>query len=43
MAIDKRVEIWLNAVQQFFSKKWNEKFFELYDDGQLHPIEVVKR
>lgn len=43
MAIDRRVEIWLNAVQQFFSKKWNEKFFELYDDGQLHPIEVIKR
>ena len=43
MAIDRRVEIWLNATKQFFSKTWNEKFFELYDDGQLHPIEVVKR
>lgn len=40
MAIDKRVEIWLNAVQQFFSKGWKEKFFELYDDGKLHPVEV---
>ena len=43
MAIDQRVEIWLNAVRQFFAKQWSEKFFELYDDGQLHPIEVVKR
>lgn len=43
MAIDRRVEIWLNAVKQFFAKKWIEKFFELYDGGQLHPIEVVKR
>jgi len=42
MAIDQRVEIWLNAVRQFFAKPWSEKFFELYDDGQLHPIEVVK-
>lgn len=43
MAIDQRVEIWLNAVREFFSKKWAEKFFELYDDGNLHPIEVIKR
>jgi predicted nuclease of predicted toxin-antitoxin system len=43
MAIDQRIEIWLNAVRQFLSKKWDEKFFELYDDGQLHPIEVIKR
>jgi predicted nuclease of predicted toxin-antitoxin system len=43
MAIDQRVEIWLNAVKQFFSKKWSEKFFELYDNGQLYPIEVDKR
>ena len=43
MAIDRRVEIWLNAVKQFLSKKWAEKFFELYDDGKLHPVEVVKR
>jgi hypothetical protein len=43
MAIDQRVEIWLNAVRQFFVKPWSEKFFELYDDGHLHPIEIVKR
>jgi predicted nuclease of predicted toxin-antitoxin system len=43
MAVDRRVEIWLSAVKQFLSKKWNEKFFELYDDGNLHPIKVVKR
>ncbi len=43
MAIDQRVEIWLNAVREFIAKKWSEKFFELYDDGQLHPVEVVKK
>ncbi len=43
MAIDRRVEIWLSAVKQFLAKKWNEKFFELYDDGNLHPIRIVKR
>jgi len=41
--IEKRVEIWMAAINEFFSKKWAEKFFELYDDGNLHPIEVVKR
>lgn len=43
MAIDQRVEIWLNPVRQFLVKKWAEKFFELYDDGKLHPVEVTKR
>ena len=43
MPLDKRVEIWLSAVKQFFAKKWGEKFFELYDDGHLHPIEILKR
>ncbi len=43
MAIDLRVEIWLSAVKQFLSKKWNEKFFELFDDGNLHPAEIIKR
>jgi len=31
MPFDQRVEIWLNAVRQFFSKQWSEKFFELLD------------
>ena len=43
MAIDARVEIWLSAVKQFFGRQWSEKFFELHDDGQLYPIEIVKR
>ncbi len=42
MPIDGRVEIWVNAVKEFVSRKWKEKFFELYDDGKLHPIEVTK-
>lgn len=43
MPIDQRVDIWVNAVKQFLAKKWAEKFFELYDDGRLHPIEILKR
>ena len=43
LAIDKRVEIWLNAVREFLGRQRSEKFFELYDDGQLHPVKVVKR
>jgi hypothetical protein len=43
MAIEARVEIWFNAVKQFLAKTWIEKFFELYDDGKLHPIQVVKK
>ena len=42
MEIDRRVEIWLEAAKQFLSQRWNEKFFELYDDGVLHPFTVVK-
>jgi predicted nuclease of predicted toxin-antitoxin system len=40
--IENRVEIWMRAINEFFSKKWKEKFFELYDDGKLHPFEVIK-
>jgi hypothetical protein len=42
MPVDKRVEIWLNAVNQFLEKSWPEKFFELYDDGMIHPVMVAK-
>ena len=27
----------------FLSKKSDENFFELYDDGLLHPVKVVKK
>jgi len=39
---DRRVEIWMAAISEFFSKKWEEKFFEVYDDGKLQPYEVIK-
>ncbi len=42
IAIEKRVEIWMAAINEFFSKKWEEKFFEVYDDGKLHPYEIIK-
>jgi predicted nuclease of predicted toxin-antitoxin system len=40
--IEKRVEIWMGAINEFFSKKWKEKFFQVYDDGKLNPFEVIK-
>ena len=40
--IDKRVEIWMGAIKEFLSKTWKEKFFQVYDDGKLHPFEVIK-
>lgn len=43
MAINRRVEIWHSAVTQFHSKKCNENFFELYDDGILRPVKVIRR
>jgi hypothetical protein len=42
MPISRRVER-LNAVHQFLARTWTEKFFELYDDGVIHPVKVVKR
>jgi predicted nuclease of predicted toxin-antitoxin system len=40
MAIDQRVEIWLNAVRQFFAKQRSEKFFELYDAAHFIPLRL---
>ena len=32
-----RLETWLKAIREFFSRRWNEKLFELFDDGKLGP------
>jgi hypothetical protein len=32
-----RVEIWFKAIQEFFSRAWEEKLFEVFDDGRLRP------
>ena len=42
MPIERRVQVWLTAVKQFFSEQWSEKVFEIYDDGVLHPFVVIK-
>jgi predicted nuclease of predicted toxin-antitoxin system len=34
---DVRVEIWLGAVREYFSREWQERLFEVYDDGRLWP------
>jgi len=32
-----RVEIWLNALREYFSRDWPETQFEVFDDGKLRP------
>ncbi len=32
-----RVEAWLKAIREYFSHEWNEKLFEVFDDGKLVP------
>jgi len=32
----------MGAIKEFLSKTWKEKFFQVYDDGKLHPFEVIK-
>jgi predicted nuclease of predicted toxin-antitoxin system len=32
-----RVEIWLNALREYFSRDWPEAQFEVFDDGKLRP------
>ncbi len=32
-----RVEIWFQAIQEFFSRDRQEKLFEVFDDGRLRP------
>jgi hypothetical protein len=42
LPIRKRVEIWMAAINQFFAGEWTTKLFEVYDDGQLRPVEIRK-
>jgi predicted nuclease of predicted toxin-antitoxin system len=32
-----RVDIWLRAIQEYFSRDWRERLFEVFDDGKLVP------
>jgi hypothetical protein len=32
-----RLDAWLNAIREYFSRPWSEKLFEVFDDGKLHP------
>jgi predicted nuclease of predicted toxin-antitoxin system len=32
-----RVEIWLKAIREYFSREWSETQFEVFDDGKLQP------
>ena len=35
-----RIEAWLKATREYFSRDWNEKLFEVFDDGRLLPWEI---
>ena len=32
-----RVEAWLNAIREYFSRTWRQRQFEVFDDGKLRP------
>jgi predicted nuclease of predicted toxin-antitoxin system len=32
-----RVEIWLKAICEYFSRDWPQTLFEVFDDGRLRP------
>ena len=41
LPISVRVQIWLNAISDYFSRDWPEKLFEGFDDGQLRPWKEI--
>ncbi len=42
LPIEVRVETWVRAIREYFSQEWREKLFEVFDDGSLHPWEVIR-
>jgi predicted nuclease of predicted toxin-antitoxin system len=36
-SVPARVEIWLKAIREYFSREWSETLFEVFDDGKLRP------
>ena len=41
LSIAVRVEIWFKAIQEYFSRDWEERLFEVFDDGRLRPWKGV--
>jgi hypothetical protein len=41
LPIAARVEIWLKAIREYSSRAWDEKLFEVFDDGRLRPWKVT--
>jgi hypothetical protein len=37
-----RVETWLKAIREYFSREWKERLFEVFDDGKPVPWEVIE-
>ena len=35
LPLDIRVDLWLRAVREFFSREWTGRLFEVFDDGRL--------
>ena len=40
LPIGLRVEIWHQAIGEYFSRDWSETVFEVFDDGKLLPWET---
>ena len=36
-----RVEIWGKVIRDYFSRDWDERLFEVFDNGKLIPWKVV--
>jgi len=37
-----RVQIWADAVHEYFTRKQRARIFELYDDGNLRPLSAKR-
>jgi predicted nuclease of predicted toxin-antitoxin system len=42
LPIEVRFDAWLRAIYEYFAKNWDEKLFEVFDDGKLLPVELIR-
>ena len=42
LPLNRRLEIWHQAIAEYFAREWSERVFEVYDNGQLVPWKIVR-
>ncbi|MGO9453467.1 MAG: DUF5615 family PIN-like protein [Candidatus Binataceae bacterium] len=42
LPLEVRVETWLNAIEEYFSRDRAERHFEVFNDGRLLPSKLVR-